>query len=258
MRICKSCEQPFEAEFGRQLNCGTCKQAKTKYKQVERAQQAEQQGKFQDVEHYLGWGGSSRGGKPPGGTNRQMPEAQRTQLDQVASGTLSKVRQELPGVKLTMDDTFVIETVAETMCGFENSITKRVTFGRNADVQMLCGGHLPDAIGSAAVERVHQAPHLLLSTTFAAMYQKFLPMVLSWSKKNPEFASADLIRDVHAGIDGTFKLRPAPPVPAAQPQSPIEVSVDVSGAEIPPQGRIKFPRFDKNLTQEARDFLEGN
>jgi hypothetical protein len=88
--------------------------------------------------------------------------------------------------------------------GLDNGWTKKVVLGKDPSVQLLVGGHFVDAIGSAAVERVHQAPHLLLSTTFAEMYRKFLPMVVDWASKNRQYASDDLILDVHAGVWGTY------------------------------------------------------
>ena len=196
-RVCKACEATFEPTFGRQINCGDCKQKKTTYKQNERMAQAEQQGKFQDVEDYV------------------MPPEQNQRLGTNAAETLAKVRQELPDKKLTMDDTQTVEGIANCLLGLENGWSKKLQFGRG-DVQLLVAGHFLDAIGSGAVERVHRAPHLLLSTTFAEMYRKFLPMVVEWSKKNPQYCSGDLILDVHAGVSGTYILKPKQP-PAATP-----------------------------------------
>jgi len=237
-RICKTCEATFEPTFGRQINCGECKQKKTAYKQAERAKQAEQAGKFQDVDDYV------------------MPDTQRTHLDQIASETVQKVRAELPTVKLTTSDLYVIESCSECLVGLEHNYTKRVMFNRS-DVQMLVAGHLVDAVASTAVERVHQNPALLGSTTFAAMYRTFLPMVISWAKKNKDFASVELIRDVFAELSGSYVLKTPRPV-GATPPYPAEVSADEPGVQLPPPQRITRQRPCPYIDDAAQRFLDGN
>ena len=239
-RICKTCEATFEPTFGRQINCGECKQKKTAYKQAERAKQAEQAGKFQDVDDYV------------------MPDTQRTHLDQIASETVQKVRAELPTVKLTTSDLYVIESCSECLVGLEHNYTKRVMFNRS-DVQMLVAGHLVDAVASTAVERVHRAPHLLLSTTFAEMYRKFLPMVVDWASKNRQYASDDLIRDVREGLAGTYipKLKYTP---AAPPPDVPEVPADEpSEKQVLTRNRVRLTRpLYPYLSSEAQRYLDGN
>lgn len=67
---------------------------------------------------------------------------------------------------------------------------------------MLCGGHFVDAIASVAVERCHRFPHILGSTTFSTMYQKFLQAVQTWADKHRNYATLELMADVRAELDG--------------------------------------------------------
>jgi hypothetical protein len=236
-RICQTCETTFEPTFHMQKNCAPCKQKKTVYKQNEREAQAEQKGKFRNVEDYV------------------MPPEQTERLATYAAETLARVKSELPDKKLTMDDAMVIEGIAETMLGLENSWTKKVTLGKDPAVQLLVGGHFVDAIGSAAVERVHQNPALLQSATFAVMYRSFLPMVISWARKNKDFASVELIQDVFAELTGAYVLKT--PRPGGNAPYPAETSADKPGVELPPPGRIRFPRWNKNdIPRDAQKYLD--
>jgi hypothetical protein len=233
-RICQTCENTFEPTFHSQKNCADCKLKKTTYKQNEREE---------------------RGlAKKPDASDYVSPHADT--LAKHAAETLANIRQELPDKKLTMDDAMVIEGIAETMLGLGNSWTKKVTLGKDPTVQLLVGGHFVDAIGSAAVERVHQAPHLLLSTTFAAMYQKFLPMVIDWASKNKQYSSDDLIRDVREGVAGTYILKTKTAV--ATPPYPAEVSADEPGVQLPPPQRITRQRPCPYIDDAAQRFLDGN
>jgi hypothetical protein len=230
-RICKTCEAQFDPTFANQLNCAECKLKKTVYKQAER-----EAVKIPDASDYV------------------LPEAHAKH----AAETLAKVKFELPDKKLTLDDVQVVEGIAETLLGLENSWSKKVTLGKDPTVQLLVGGHFCDAIASTAVERVHRAPHLLLSTTFAEMYRKFLPMVVDWASKNRQYASDDLMRDVREGLAGTYIPKPRY-TPAAPPPDVPTFSTDEPSANILPRGRLRLTRqFDPHLSPEARRFLDGN
>ena len=158
-----------------------------------------------------------------------------------------------------MDDSQVVEQIAETLLGLENGWTKKVTLGKDPTVQMLIGGHFVDAVAATSVERVHQAPHLLLSTTFAEMYRKFLPMVVDWASKNRQYASDDLIRDVREGLAGTYipKLKYTP---AAPPPDVPEVPADEpSEKQVLTRNRVRLTRpLYPYLSSEAQRYLDGN
>jgi hypothetical protein len=155
--ICKTCSAPFDPTFARQLNCAERKQKKTVYKQNEREERG--LGKIPDASDYV------------------MPEEDAKRLATCAADSLRKVQSELPDKKLTLDDSQVVEGIAETLLGLENGWTKKVTLGKNPTVQMLIGGHFVDAVAATSVERVHRNPTLLLSETFRQMYQMFRRVV---------------------------------------------------------------------------------
>jgi len=165
----------------------------------------------------------TRTGKIPDASDYVMPEEDAKRLATCAADSLRKVQSELPDKKLTLDDSQVVEGIAETLLGLENGWTKKGTLGKNPTVQMLIGGHFVDAVAATSVERVHRNPTLLLSETFRQMYQRFLPMVVEWSKKNQQYVSPDLMTDVHAGLSGSFVLKITKP-PAAPPPDPIRSS----------------------------------
>ena len=197
-RICKTCEAPFDPMFANQLNCGSCKQKKTAYKQAERAVAAEKAGKFINADDYV------------------MPEAHSKALAQYAAETVQQVQSELTE-KLTNEDLYVLESVAETMLGLEQNWSRKVQNPHG----VLIGGHFCDEIGSAAVEHTHRFPRYLGSATFRQMYQKFLPAVAAWSEKHREYSSPELMADVLAELDGKYILKskytpaaPPPDVPA--------------------------------------------
>ena len=214
-RIGKTCEAPFEVEFARQLNCGSCKQKKTVYKQTEREERG--LAKLPDASDYV------------------SPHADT--LAKHAAETLAKVKSELPDKKLTLDDSQVVEQITETLLGLENGWTEKVTLGKNPTVQMLIGGHFVDAVAATSVERVHLNPTLLLSETFRQMYQKFLQMVVEWSKKNQQYVSPDLIKDVHAGLSGSYVLKITKRLAAPAPDVP-EISADEPSTRLPPPQRV--------------------
>jgi hypothetical protein len=227
-RICKTCEAQFDPTFANQLNCAECKLKKTVYKQQEL-----EAVKIPDASDYI------------------LPEAHAKRLAKHAAEILTKVQSELTD-RLTMQDMFIVETVAETMLGLEQNWSRKVQNPNG----VLIGGHFCDAIGSAAVEHTHRFPRLLGSATFSQTYQKFLPAVVAWSDKHRDYVSADLMADIHAAIDGKYILKFARP-PAAPPPYPAEVSADEPGVQLPPSQRITRQKPCPYIDDAAQRFLDG-
>ncbi len=195
----------------------------------------------------------------PNARDYVMPEPQEKELSQHSHAVAKIVAADLGLEKLSGPDGYIVDAVACVLFGLENNFTQIVyePFG------MLVGGWFPDAAASEAIEHVHRFPSLLQSTTFAALYNRFLQAVVKWSKKHEHYSTPEFIQEVEAEIGGTYVL---PPLPELQKPEPMpEASVIPSDAEMLEQGRIRLlnqlqPQFrvqDPNISPQARQYLDG-
>src|SRR6267142_4784220 len=191
----------------------------------------------------------------PNARDYRMPEEQQNKLGQHTHIVTKTVAAELGVEKLSDPDQYITAGVASVVFGLENQVTQ-IVYQPNG---MLVGGWFPDAAASEAIERVHRFPSLLQSTTFAALYNRFLQAVVKWSKKHEHYSTPEFIQEVEAEIAGTYVLRPLPELRKQEPNK-IQASSVPSEAEILEQGRIKLsnqlqPQFhihDPNVSPDAR------
>jgi hypothetical protein len=186
-----------------------------------------------------------------------MPESQQKKLTEYSHGLQKTIAADLNLETLPGPDMYIVDAVASVLFGLENSVTQIV----NDPVGVIVCGWFPDAAASEAIEHVHRFPKILQSTTFSDLYNKFLHQVARWIKKNEKYSSPEFVRDIKAGIAGTYVL---PPLPEPRPEPPKIPEIPApSFLEVLEQGRIRLLTElqeirvqNPNVSPEAQRYLD--
>jgi hypothetical protein len=200
----------------------------------------------------------------PNARDYVMPQSQQERLDEHIRLITKTIQAELNLETLLEPDAYIVTAVGCVSFGLENNFVQIV----NDPEGMLVGGSwFPDAAVSEAIEHVHRFPHILQSTVFANLYNRFLQAVAKWAKKNEQYADREYIHELKQEMAGTYALRPLPEPPKPEPK--IQEEPLPSTAEILERGRIKLldqlqsqsesqSRVrDPNIAPDAQRYLEG-